>query len=39
MHFVALVGTMIAVGAAVSAFVAQRGDAALVPVRIKRRRD
>ena len=38
MH-VALIATMIAAGAAISAYVAQRGDAVLIPVRIKRRRD
>ncbi len=39
MHVVALIATLISLGAAISAFVAQRGDIALVPVRIKRRRD
>ena len=39
MHVVALIATMITAGAVVSAYVAQRGDAALVPIRIKRRRD
>lgn len=38
MQVVALIATMVAAGAAVSAYVAQCGDAALVPVRIKRRR-
>ena len=39
MHVVALIATMIAAGAAISAYVAQCGDARLVPVRIKRRPD
>ena len=38
MH-VALIATMVTAGAVISAYVAQRGDAVLVPVRIKRRRD
>ena len=38
MH-VALIAIMIAAGAAISAYVAQRGEAVPVPVRVKRRRD
>ncbi len=39
MHVVALIATMIAAGAAVSAYVAQRGESALIPIRIKPRLD
>ena len=38
MQVVAMIATMIAAAAAVSAYVAQCGDAMLVPVRVKRRR-
>ena len=38
MHVIALIAIMVSTGAAVSAFIAQRGDAGLVPVRVKRRR-
>ena len=38
MHIVVMIATMIAAGVAVFAYVAQRGAAALVPLRIKARR-